>query len=50
MEGTAVLLPLKPPQYKPRVLFLGGSAADAQQTAEWIDLSVAIPSGKGYRI
>ena len=43
MDGTAVLLPLKPPQYKPRVLVLGGSAADAQQTAEWIDLSVAHP-------
>ena len=43
MDGTAVLLPLKPPHYEPRVLILGGSAADAQQTAEWIDLSVAAP-------
>jgi plastocyanin len=43
MDGTAVLLPLKPPHYEPRVLVLGGSAADAQQTAEWIDLSVAHP-------
>lgn len=41
MDGTAVLLPLKPPNYTPRVMVLGGSAADAQQTAEWIDLSVA---------
>ena len=44
MDGTAVLLPLKPPHYEPRVLILGGSAADAQQTAEWIDLSVGSPS------
>jgi hypothetical protein len=43
MDGTAVLLPLKPPQYEPRVMILGGSAPDAQQTAEWIDLSVANP-------
>lgn len=44
MDGTAVLLPLKPPHYEPRVLNLGGIAADAQQTAEWIDLSVATPA------
>jgi plastocyanin len=43
MDGTAVLLPLKPPNYEPRILILGGSAADAQQTAEWIDLSVVNP-------
>lgn len=44
MDGTAVLLPLRPPHYEPRVLVAGGSAPDAQQTAEWIDLSVATPS------
>lgn len=44
MDGTAVLLPLKPPLYQARVLIAGGSAADAQQTAEWIDLSVAAPA------
>ena len=44
MDGTAVLLSLKPPNYEPRVMVLGGSAADAQQTAEWIDLSVPNPS------
>ncbi len=43
MDGTAVLLPLRPPNYTPRVMILGGSAADAQQTAEWIDLSAAHP-------
>ena len=41
---AAVLLPLKPPHYEPRVMVLGGSAPDAQQTAEWIDLSVASPA------
>lgn len=41
MDGTAVLLPLRPPDYAPRVLVLGGSAPDAQQTAEMIDLSAA---------
>jgi hypothetical protein len=44
MDGTAVLLPLKPPGFEPRVMVLGGSALDAQQTAEWIDLSVASPT------
>ena len=44
MDGTAVLLPLKPPAYAPRVMILGGSAADAQQTAEWIDLSATHPA------
>ena len=39
-----MLLPLKPPNYVPRVMVLGGSAADAQQTAEWIDLSAANPA------
>jgi FtsP/CotA-like multicopper oxidase with cupredoxin domain len=44
MDGTAVLLPLEPPSYKPRVLVAGGMPAAAQQTAEWIDLSVAAPT------
>jgi plastocyanin len=44
MDGTAVLFPLRPPQYEPRVMILGGTAPDAQQTAEWIDLSVAAPA------
>lgn len=52
MDGTAVLLPLRPPRYEPRVLVAGGtsngvnwssSEAGALQTAEWIDLSVALP-------
>ena len=44
MDGTAVLLPLRPPQYEPRVMVVGGSASDARQTAEWIDLSVVAPA------
>jgi plastocyanin len=44
MDGTAVLLPLRPPHYEPRIMVAGGSAPDAQQTAEWIDLSVAAPA------
>jgi hypothetical protein len=44
MDGTAVLLPLRPPNYEPRIMVLGGSAADAMQSAEWIDLSVAAPA------
>jgi Galactose oxidase-like, Early set domain/Multicopper oxidase len=54
MEGTAVLLPLKPPAYKPRVLIAGGTGntrlnwdageGGAMSTAEWIDLSVAAPA------
>lgn len=44
MDGTAVLLPLRPPHYEPRIMVAGGSAPDAQQTAEWIDLSLAAPA------
>jgi plastocyanin len=48
MDGTAVLLPLRPPNYEPRVLVAGGTLAPAWspteagalKTAEWIDLSV----------
>ncbi len=53
MDGTAVLLPLRPPHYEPRVLVAGGTSdganwssteANALRTAEWIDLSVAAPA------
>jgi Domain of unknown function (DUF1929)/Multicopper oxidase len=44
MDGTAVLLPLRPPAYAPRVLIAGGATADTQQSAEWIDLSAATPA------
>jgi FtsP/CotA-like multicopper oxidase with cupredoxin domain len=44
MDGTAVLLPLRPPNYEPRVFIAGGQPADAQQSAEWIDLSLPSPA------
>jgi plastocyanin len=51
MDGTAVLLPLRPPNYQPQVLIAGGSSsywsgtnAGALNTAEWIDLSAASPT------
>jgi hypothetical protein len=44
MDGTAVLLPLEPPDYKARVLVAGGAPAAAQQSAEWIDLSAPAPA------
>jgi plastocyanin len=43
MDGTAVLLPLKPPNYQPRVLVAGGDTAATGRSAEWIDLSAAAP-------
>jgi len=54
MEGTAVLLHMRPPSYKPRVMICGGTGntrvnwnageSGAMKTAEWIDLSVAAPA------
>jgi FtsP/CotA-like multicopper oxidase with cupredoxin domain len=44
MDGTAVLLPLKPPLYAPRVLIAGGDSTATQQNAEWIDLSAPTPT------
>jgi hypothetical protein len=29
MDGTAVLLPLRPPHYEPRVLIAGGTSTEA---------------------
>jgi plastocyanin len=43
-KGTSVLLPLRPPDYKPRVLNAGGDPLPAQQTSEWIDLSAPTPA------
>jgi len=44
MDGTAVLLPLEPPDYRPRVLVAGGAPPVAQPSAEWIDLSAPSPA------
>ncbi len=43
-KGTAVLLPLRPPGYEPRVLIAGGNTPGAEQTAEMIDLSAPAPA------
>jgi FtsP/CotA-like multicopper oxidase with cupredoxin domain len=46
-KGTSVLLPLLPPDYKPRVLIAGGDILpNAPQTSEMIDLSDAVPAWK----
>ena len=44
MDGTSVLLPLRPPAYSACVLIAGGATLDTQQSAEWIDLSAAAPA------
>lgn len=43
-KGTSVLLPLRPPNYEPRVLIAGGDTALAPQTFEIIDLSATTPA------
>src|SRR5207249_3295601 len=40
----SVLLPLRPPDHKPRVLIAGGDPLSAQQTFEIIDLSSGSPT------
>jgi hypothetical protein len=44
MDGTAVVLPLRPPNYEPRVIIAGGDGADTGPSAELIDLSVPAPA------
>jgi hypothetical protein len=39
-----VLLPLRPPAYKPQALIAGGDSLSTVQTAEMIDLSAPIPA------
>jgi len=43
-RGTSVILPLRPPNYEPRVLIAGGDPPAAQQTTELIDLSQPSPA------
>jgi plastocyanin len=43
-KGTSVLLPLRPPNYAPRVLIAAGNSPAAQQTSEMIDLSAVTPA------
>jgi hypothetical protein len=42
-KGTSVLLPLEPPDYRPRVVIAGGDGG-GQWTAEIIDLAAASPA------
>ncbi|GJL75335.1 galactose oxidase-like domain-containing protein [Nitrosomonas sp.] len=42
-KGTAVMLMLRPPNYKPEVVIIGGNTPATEQTAEIIDLSQAAP-------
>ena len=43
-KATSVLLPLLPPDYKPRVIIAGGNTGTTQQTSEIIDLSIPMPA------
>ena len=45
-KGTSVLLPLLPPDYKPRIVIAGGDTPGSPQTSEIIDLSEAVPAWK----
>lgn len=49
-EGATILLPLKPPEYRPRVLLLGGGnfrGASLAHQAEIIDLGATRPAWRG---
>lgn len=43
-KGSAVLLPLRPPNYDPIVMIMGGNTAPTQQTTETIDLAATTPT------
>lgn len=43
-KGTSVMLFLRPPNYEPRVIIVGGNTAATEKTAEIIDLSQPLPS------
>ncbi len=44
MNGTSVLLTLRPPNYEPVVMIMGGQDATVRQSVQQIDLSVAAPA------
>jgi plastocyanin len=44
MNGTSVLLTLRPPDYKPVILIMGGSPMPARKSTEVMDLSAAVPA------
>lgn len=43
-KGSSVMLILRPPDYRPLVMVMGGDPPDARKTAEMIDLAVASPA------
>lgn len=43
-KGSSVMLILRPPNYEPIAYIVGGNLPAAQQTAEMIDLSAAMPA------
>lgn len=43
-RGSSVLLTLRPPDYKPQVLIMGGSPLAVRRSVEMIDLSAASPA------
>lgn len=43
-KGTAVMFTLRPPNYEPKVMIIGGDTATTEQTSEIIDLSQPTPS------
>ncbi len=43
-NGTSLLLPLRPPNYEPKVMIMGGNAGGLISSAEMIDLSASPPS------
>jgi plastocyanin len=44
MNGTSVLLTLRPPDYRPVILIMGGSPAAARKSTEVMDLGAATPA------
>ena len=42
-KGTAVMLTLRPPEYKARVVIMGGNMNNTGRSAQWIDLSDPAP-------
>ncbi|MDH3203157.1 MAG: DUF1929 domain-containing protein [Nitrosopumilus sp.] len=43
-NGTAVIFPLRPPNYEPRVMIMGGRNPNLIKSSETIDLSLGAPS------
>jgi hypothetical protein len=44
-KGTSVMLILRPPDYRPMVVIIGGNTASTEKTSEQIDLDDPTPAG-----